>query len=464
MSNKIAAIVGRPNVGKSSLFNRLIGKKIAIVHDSPGVTRDRNYGEVEWNGFKFFLIDTGGYVPVSKDIFESAIREQVQISIEEADIVLFVVDAKSGIMPLDLDIAEILRKEIDKKGIDKKVILVINKVDKTSDEINRPDFFRLGLGDPVEVSALVGRKSGDLLDLIISKLQSGKPEKFDELDKSAIKFAIIGRPNVGKSSISNSLTQTKRNIVTNIPGTTRDSIDSVLKYYGKEITLIDTAGLRRKNRIQRSESLEFFSAIRTHRSIDRCDVAIIVIDATHIMSKMSRYKYLELATFKLDKEDIEIINHAAELKKGILIVINKWDLIEKESKTAKLFEEKVKEHLRTYDYLPFIFTSALTNQRISKIIDSAVIVYDERTKTVKTSELNNKLNKIISETPPKSKSHKEVKINYISQLQSTPPVIGFYCNHPDEIDSNYKKFLEKKIRSFWGFKGVPLTLVFKKKN
>jgi len=469
MANKIVAIVGRPNVGKSSLFNRLIGKKKAIVHDTPGVTRDRNYGEAEWNGKKFFLIDTGGFVPASKDVFEAAIREQVQISIEEADLVLFVVDAKSGLMALDLEIAKILRKEInsssvktgEKKGNKKNVILVINKVDTASDVINKPEFFKLGLDEPVEVSALIGRKSGDLLDLITFNLQS---DESDEFDKSAIKFAIIGRPNVGKSSIANALTQTNRNIVTNIPGTTRDSIDTVLKYYGKQITLIDTAGLRRKSRIRRSESLEYFSTIRTHRSIERCDVAIIIIDSTHITSKLSRYKYLELATFKLDKEDIEIINHASVLKKGIQIVINKWDLVEKESKTAKLYEEKVKEHLKTYNYLPFIFTSALTKQRVSKILDFAMVVYEERDRTIKTSELNNKLNKIIKSTPPHSKSHKEIKINYISQLKTSPPVIGFFCNHPNEIDENYKRFLENQIRLLWGFKGVPLTLVFKKKN
>lgn len=461
MPNKIAAIVGRPNVGKSSLFNRLIGRKIAIVHDSPGVTRDRNYGEAEWAGKKFFLIDTGGYVPASKDIFESAIREQVQISIEEADIVLFMVDAKSGLMPLDLEIAKILRKEVNKKSSDKKVILVLNKVDKDSDIAVKPEFFRLGLGEPFDVSAMVGRKSGDLLELMTSYIDTDTNE---DSDLSAIKFAIIGRPNVGKSSIMNALTKSTRHIVTDIPGTTRDSIDTILKYYGKDITLIDTAGLRRKARIKRSESLEYYSAIRTHKSIERCDVAIIVIDATHIMSKLSRYKFLELATFKLDKEDVEIINAAAALKKGILVVINKWDLIEKDTKTAKLFEEKVKEHLRTYDYLPFIFTSALTTQRVSKILDSAMTVYADRNKQVKTSELNEKLNALIQSTPPKSKSHKEVKINYITQLAQAPPVIGFYCNQPTEIDENYKKFLEKKIRQFWKFTGVPLTLVFKKKN
>lgn len=462
MPQKITAIVGRPNVGKSSLFNRLVGKKAAIVHDLPGVTRDRNYGEAEWNGRKFFLIDTGGYVPWSKDKFEAAIREQVKISIDEADIILFVVDAKSGLSPLDLEIAKLLRKEANKKSNEhKKVILVLNKVDSKSDEPAKPDFFRLGLGEPVEVSALVGRKSGDLLDLITGNILE---EQEDDSGKSSIKFSIIGRPNVGKSSLANALTRSNRNIVTDIPGTTRDSIDTIIKYYGKEITLIDTAGLRKKSRIKRAESLEYFSALRTHKSIERCDVAIIVIDATTIISKLSKYIDPSLAIFKLSKEDVEIIAKAGVLKKGILIVINKWDLVEKDSKTAKIFEDKVKEHLKTYDYLPFMFTSAITKQRVSKIIDMALKVYDERAKEVKTSELNAKLNKVIKESPPSSKSHKEIKINYITQLRHSPPVIGFFTNLPAEIETNYKRFLENKIRLFFGFTGVPLTLVFKKKN
>jgi len=462
MPQKIAAIIGRPNVGKSSLFNRLIGKKTAIVHYTPGVTRDRNYGEAEWNGKTFFLIDTGGYVPDSKDTFESAIREQVKISIEEADIILFVVDAKSGLTPLDIEIAQILRKEIGKKtNKEKRLILVLNKIDIKPDESVKPDFFKLGLGEPFEVSALVGRKSGDLLDLITSNIQS---DKFDEFDKTVIKFAIIGRPNVGKSSLANALIQSNRNIVTDIPGTTRDSIDTIVKYYGKEITLIDTAGLRKKSRIRRSESLEFYSAIRTHKSVERCDVAIIVIDSTTIISKLSKFIDPSLAIFKLSKEDVEIINSAAELKKGILIAINKWDLVEKDDKTAKIFEEKVKEHLKTYDYLPFIFTSAITKQRVSKIMDFALKVFEERAKEVKTSELNAKLIKVIKESPPRSKSRKEIKINYITQLKNSPPVIGFFTNLPNEIEVNYKRFLEGKIRQFFGFIGVPLTLVFKKKN
>lgn len=462
MPQRIVAIVGRPNVGKSSLFNRLVGKKTAIVHDTPGVTRDRNYGETEWNGKKFFLIDTGGYVPGSKDKFESAIREQVKISIDEADIILFVVDAKTGITPLDLEIAKLLRKEANTEdNIHKKVILAINKVDSKNDEGVEPDFFRLGLGEPLEVSALVGRRSGDLLDLITDNIPDDDTSKSDE---STIKFAIIGRPNAGKSSLANALTQSNRNIVTDIPGTTRDPIDSTVTYYGKEITLIDTAGLRKKSRIKRAESLEYFSALRTHKSIERCDVAIIVIDATSIVTKLSKFTNAEEAVFKLGKEDVEIIIKAADLKKGILLVINKWDLVEKETNTAKIFENKVKEHLKTYDYLPFMFTSAITKQRVSKIIEKALDVYNERAKEIKTSELNDKLLPYIKEFPPRSKSHKELKINYITQLQKSPPVIGFFCNLPSEIEVNYKRYLENKVRVEFGFTGVPLTLVFKRKN
>jgi len=461
MSQKITAIVGRPNVGKSSLFNRLTGKKNAIVHDLPGVTRDRNYGEVEWNGKKFFLIDTGGYVPNSKDKFEAAIREQVKISIDEADIILFIVDAKSGISPLDLEIAKLLRREVNREeNKHKKVILAINKVDSAKDEISKTDFYRLGLGEPVEVSAIVGRRTGDLLDIITEDISIESNEE----ENDTIKFSIIGRPNVGKSSLSNALTQSNRNIVTDIPGTTRDSIDTIIKYHGQDITLIDTAGLRKKSRIKRAESLEYFSALRTHRSIERCDVAIIVIDATTIISKLSKYADPKMAIFKLSKEDVEIIIKAGELKKGILIVINKWDLIEKDTQTAKIFEEKVKEHLTTYDYLPFIFTSAITKQRVSKIIESALVVYNERAREIKTSVLNDKLLPYIKQTPPRSKTHKELKINYITQLKHSPPVIGFFCNLPSEIEVNYKRFLEHKIRDEFGFTGVPLTLVFKAKN
>lgn len=462
MAEKIVAIVGRPNVGKSSLFNRLIGKKVAIVHETAGVTRDRHYGQVEWNGQKFFLIDTGGYIVGSKDKIDAAIREQVEISMSDADIILFVVDAQSGITTLDYEIAKILRKETGiKKNENKKVILAVNKVDSKKEENILPEFYSLGLGEVHDVSAMVGRKSGDLLDIITSNIQ---PDDSDAPDDSAIRFAIIGRPNVGKSSIMNILTNSNRHIVTDIPGTTRDSIDTRIKHGDDEIVLIDTAGLRKKSKIRRAESLEFYSALRTHRSIERCDVAIIVVDATTIVEKLKKSSDPEDAVFKLDKEDVEILSEAAKLKKGILIVINKWDLVEKDSNTTKLFEKKINEHLKSYQYLPFIFTSAITKQRVMKIMDDALEVYRERAKEIKTSVLNEKLNKIIKETPPHSKTHKELKINYITQLKHSPPVIAFFANHPQEIEENYKRFLEGKIREFFKFTGVPLTLIFKPKN
>ncbi len=464
MAERIAAIIGRPNVGKSTLFNRLIGKKRAIVHETPGVTRDRNYGEVIWNGRTFFLIDTGGYVPDSKDKFEAAIREQVKISIDEADIVIFVVDVQSGVTPLDTELSNILRKELNKEqNKSKKVILAVNKVDSKAHEANISDFYKLGLGEPVDVSAIAGRKSGDLLDLITGYIPADD-ENSEKTDDSIMKFAVIGKPNVGKSSLVNALTQSNRNIVTDIPGTTRDSIDTVMKYYGKDIMLIDTAGLRKKSRIRKAESLEFYSAIRTQKSIERCDVAIILIDATAIVTKLEKSSDYELATFKLGREDTEIIAKAAQMKKGILITVNKWDLVEKKNDSTKLFEKKVKEHLHTFSYLPFLFISALTKQRVSKVLEMAVNVYEERAKMVKTSELNNKLLNIIKDSPPSSRHRKEIKINYITQLQASPPVIGFFTNLPMDIEDNYKKFLESKIRERFGFTGVPLTLVFKKKN
>jgi GTP-binding protein len=464
MAGRIAAIIGRPNVGKSTLFNRLIGKKRAIVHETPGVTRDRNYGEASWNGRTFFLIDTGGYVPDSKDKFEAAIREQVKISIDEADIVIFVVDVQSGVTPLDTELANILRKELNKEqNKNKKVILAVNKVDSKAHEANISDFYKLGLGEPIDVSAIAGRKSGDLLDLITGYIPADD-ENSEKTDDSIMKFAVIGRPNVGKSSLVNALTQSNRNIVTDIPGTTRDSIDTIIKYYSKEIMLIDTAGLRKKSRIRKAESLEFYSAIRTQKSIERCDVAVIIIDATAIVTKLEKSSDYELATFKLGREDTEIIAEAARMKKGILIAVNKWDLVEKKNDSTKLFEKKVKEHLHTFSYLPFLFISALTKQRVSKVLGMAINVYEERAKIIKTSELNNRLLNIIKDSPPSSRHRKEIKINYITQLQASPPVIGFFTNLPTDIEDNYKRFLESKIREKFGFTGVPLTLVFKKKN
>jgi len=450
----VVAIVGRPNVGKSTLFNRLVGKPTAIVHPQSGVTRDRNYGEVEWTGKKFFLIDTGGFVPYSDEQFEKAIRAQVQLAIDEADEILFVVDAKNGLHPVDNELANMLRKYADKK----KIILVANKIDIVEKSDNALEFYSLGLGEPFAMSAINGFNSGDLLDLITADISETEEEKEDK----RLKFAIIGKPNAGKSSIANALLNEERNIVTDIPGTTRDTIDSSLKYFGDEILLIDTAGLRKKTKVR--ESIEFYSTIRTYKAIERCDVAILVIDAVPLLEELDKSSDIKLATFKLDKQDVKIIEDVIKLKKGLLIVINKWDLIEKDSNTAKLIEQKISEHLKSYTYLKFIFISALTKQRIHKVIEEAVNIYKERSKKIKTSELNEALINDIKATPPPSLRGKEIKINYITQIRSSPPVFIFFVNDPDGINDNYKRFLEKKLREHFGYKGIPIDLVFRRKN
>ncbi|MDQ3020181.1 MAG: ribosome biogenesis GTPase Der [Bacteroidota bacterium] len=449
----IVAIVGRPNVGKSTLFNRLVGKQVAIVHETSGVTRDRNYGEVEWTGKKFFLIDTGGFVPNSEERFEKVIRTQVKLAIEEADEILFVVDAKNGLHPLDNEIAEMLRKY----SKEKRIILVANKIDTVEKELTMLEFYSLGLGEPFPLSAINGFNSGDLLDEITKDIAIN-----EEKEDTRMKFAIIGKPNAGKSSIANALLNEERNIVTEVPGTTRDTIDSTLKYYGDDIILIDTAGLRKQNKIK--ESIEFFSTLRTYKAIERCNVAILVLDAADLLEELNKSSDIKLATFKLDKQDVRIIEDVIRMKKGLLIVINKWDLVEKASNTAKIVEQKITEHLKSYTYLKFIFISALTKQRIHKVIEDAKSIYDERNKKIKTSELNEILLNEIKSTPPPSMQGKEIKINYITQLRTSPPVFAFFANDPDGIADNYKRFLEKKLREQFGYKGVPIELVFKKKN
>lgn len=449
----IVAIVGRPNVGKSTLFNRLVGRQVAIVHETSGVTRDRNYGEVEWTGKKFFLIDTGGFVPDSEERFEKVIRKQVKLAIEEADEILFVVDAKNGLHPADKEIADMLRKY----SKEKKIILVANKIDTVEKEPTMLEFYSLGLGEPFALSAINGFNSGDLLDNITKDIDLN-----EETEDTRIKFAIIGKPNAGKSSIANALLNEERNIVTEVPGTTRDTIDSTLKYFGEDIILIDTAGLRKQNKIK--ESVEFFSTLRTYKAIERCNVAILVVDAADLIEELNKSSDIKLATFKLDKQDVRIIEDVIRLKKGLLIVINKWDLVEKESNTSKIVEQKITEHLKSYTYLKFIFISALTKQRIHKVIEEAKNIYDERNKRIKTSELNEILLNEIKSTPPPSDQGKEIKINYITQLKAGPPVFAFFVNDPDGIADNYRRFLEKKVRERFGFKGVPIELVFKKKN
>jgi GTP-binding protein len=435
MSQWLVAIVGRPNVGKSTLFNRFIGQRSAIVHDMPGVTRDRHYAETEWAGKRITLVDTGGFVPRSEDTIETAIREQAQVAIEEADLILFVVDGADGLHPMDAEIAQILRRA------EKKVLLVVNKIDSDVRESALGEFYRLGLGDPVPASALLGRKIGDLLDLVCRGAgEAGEPPADPRL-----KLAVVGKPNVGKSSFVNALLQEDRHIVTDIPGTTRDPIDAILKYYGEEILLVDTAGLRRRSKIQ--ESVEFFSTLRTLKSIDRCDVAVILVDATQ----------------GLEHQDLRIIQTVVEKGKAGLIAVNKWDLIEKDSYTAIAFEKVLAEKLRIFDFLPIMFVSALTRVRVHKVIEMAKKVDQEQHRRITTSEVNRQLGEAIAAFPPRSRSGKEVKIKYVSQVKEKPPVFAFFCNDPRLIDDSYKRYLENKIRELFGFAGVPLILSFKKK-
>ncbi len=436
MHRTLVAIVGRPNVGKSTLFNRILGHRDAIVHDLPGVTRDRHYADADWAGRAFTLVDTGGFVPTSDDIIEAAIREQAQVAIEEADVVMFVVDATTGPLPTDHEIARILRKA------EKKVLLVVNKVDSDLREYAVGEFFALGLGNPIPASALLGRKIGDMLDEVTAGMQE-HPE--GEGADGRLRLAIIGRPNVGKSSFVNSLIQEDRHIVTDIPGTTRDPIDTVLAYHGEEILIVDTAGLRRKSKIK--ESVEFFSALRTLKSIDRCNVAIILLDATQ----------------GLEHQDLDVIDEAMARKRPMVIAVNKWDLVEKDHRTADAYTKALRERLRLYDYLPIVFVSALTRQRIFKVIDTAQTVHAEAQRRIQTSELNDALLPEIARFPPRARSGKELKIKFITQVRSDPPIFAFFCNLPDQIEDNYRRFLENRLREHYPFTGVPVSLVFKKK-
>ena len=432
----IVAIVGRPNVGKSTLFNRILGTRQAIVHDQPGVTRDRIYASADWAGKSFTLIDTGGFVPRSRDLVEQAVREQAEISIDEAEAIVFLVDSTEGITPLDEEIAAILRKSL------KKVYLVVNKVDNDQREIDAAQFHRLGFSDVISLSAIAGRKIGDFLDLLTRSFPGDDGE---ERKDARLRLAIVGKPNVGKSSLVNALLGKTRTIVTDIPGTTRDSIDSILNYHGEEIVLVDTAGLRRKSRIK--ESIEYYSMIRALRSIDECDVAVLVADAQ----------------LGFDKQDLRIVDRIAECRRGILLAVNKWDLIEKNDQTADAYERSLRKYLRIYDFVPIILISALKKLRIFKAVDLSKKIFDERKKRVPTNKLNKILLKEIESHPPSSSTGKEIKINYVTQVKTEPPFFAFFVNDPDSINDNYKRFLERKLRENFGFEGVPLLLRFRKK-
>lgn len=437
MSSPLVLIVGRPNVGKSTLFNRLTKSSTAIVDDVSGVTRDRIYGEVEWNGKYFRVIDTGGYVPDSDDLFETAIREQIEIGLNECDAILFVVDGRIGLTPIDKEIGYILRRS------SKPSYLLVNKSDTPEFEINKSDFYKLGFNNIYDVSALNGRNLGNLLDDVINSLTFSNEENFND---KRLHLAIVGKPNVGKSSLVNSLLGYDRSIVTDIPGTTRDSIDSILKYYGEEIVLVDTAGLRKKSKIK--ENIEFFSNVRTYRAIWNSDVSILLLDA-------------ELG---INNQDQKVLQEIVRRRKGLIIAVNKWDLIEKDTNTAKKYEDAIKAEVATVDFAPIIFISALTKQRIYKLIELAKKINEERHKKIPTNELNEiLLPEIVKTPPPATPTGKEVKIKYITQVGEHYPIFLFFANEYKYIPESYKRFLERLIRKNFGFEGVPITLSFREK-
>lgn len=437
MRQPIVTIVGRPNVGKSTFFNRIIGKREAIVDDSPGVTRDRHYAVTDWCGKAFVLVDTGGYLPHPRDVMDQAIREQVEIAIEEADVILFMVDRSTGITDIDQEIAEKLQRT------EKPMLLVVNKVDNEAQESEAYDFYNLGLGEPVFVSAIQGRGVGDMLDRLATLLDTAG---FAEEEDDAIKLAIIGKENVGKSSFVNTLIGKERVIVTPIPGTTRDPIDTPLKFQKRNYLLIDTAGLKRRTRIK--ENILFYSQLRAMRSIQRADVVLYFVDATA----------------GLTRQDMRVITETMEAGKPAVIVANKWDLIEKDEHTYHRWETEFKERLGQYRFIPVLFTSVLQKKRLYKLMELATQVYEAYHKRIRTSDLNRVLLPIIRENSPPAVRGKEIKINYITQVQTAPPMFGFFGNHPELIPENYRRFLERQIRTYWQFPGVPIRLVFRSKH
>ena len=440
----VVAIVGRPNVGKSTLFNRIVGKRHAIVDDMPGVTRDRNTLEGEWCGKSFLLVDTGGYTRADETAgnepkkIAAAVREQALIAMSEADVIAFVVDLKSGITGADAEVADLLRKRLNEK----KVFFVVNKVDGDAQRSDAEAFRRLGLGNPYFVSAQQGMGVAELLDDVVAAFPD--IESVDE-HKDKVKIAVIGRPNVGKSSFVNAILGTERQIVTDIAGTTRDSVDTEFRRDGQDFMLIDTAGLRRRARVE--ENAEFFSNVRTEKAIERADVALILLDAEQ----------------GLEKQDLKIINMATERKCGAVIAVNKWDMVEKDANTADAYTKALNAKLKNLSYIPVVFMSALTKQRVFKAIDMAKDVWESRRRRIDTSELNRVLLPEIQRTPPWSKSGKEIKVKYITQLATEPPLFGFFASNAKLVEEPYKKFVEKLIREKFGFHGTPIELQFRLK-
>ncbi|MCC6815661.1 MAG: ribosome biogenesis GTPase Der [Saprospiraceae bacterium] len=428
------AIVGRPNVGKSTLFNRLIGKRKSIVDDISGVTRDRIYDIAEWNGKKFYVIDTGGFVAHSKDIFEQEIRRQVELAIEEASVIIYMVDVLTGITDLDLFVAELLRK------VKKKKFLVVNKVDNHERLLMAQEFWSLGYDMIYPVSSMTGSGTGEILDEI-SKLIPNQ-----EIDTTNIpKFTIIGQPNVGKSSLVNVFLGEERNLVTDIAGTTRDSIHSEYNKFGKNFMLIDTAGIRKKSRV--SEDLEFYSVMRAVQAIEEADVCYLVLDAT----------------LGVEMQDMELFSLATKRNKGIVILVNKWDLVNKETNTANQLEKTIKEKLAPFNDIPILFISALEKQRVFQAIEKGLEVFANRSRKINTSKLNEIMLEAIQKIPPPSYRNHLIKIKYITQIEKDYPLFAFFSNYPDQIKGSYKQFLENQLRANFNFTGSPVRMLFKEK-
>lgn len=435
MSN-IVAIVGRPNVGKSTLFNRLVGGRKAIVNEESGVTRDRNYGKSEWNGKEFSVIDTGGYVSNSSDIFEEEINKQVILAMEEADVILFVCDVELGITDLDQSFARILRK------VTKPTYLVVNKVDNGERLYDTHEFFKLGIGEELfPIASANGSGTGDLLDKVVSHFSE---ETVDDTD-SLPRIAIVGRPNVGKSSVINALIGEDRNIVTDVAGTTRDSLATHYNRFGHDFLLVDTAGLRKRTKVH--EDVEFYSVMRSVRAIEDSDVCMLLIDATRGM----------------ESQDLNIFHLIERNNKGVVVLVNKWDLIEKDNKTMQAYEKELRSKMAPFNDVEIIFTSALTKQRLLKALEATIQTYENRSRKVKTSELNTVMLEEIENFPPPSIKGKYIRIKYITQLPTKTPSFAFYCNLPQYVKDPYKRFLENKIRSHWTFTGVPIQVFMRKK-
>ncbi len=428
------AIVGRPNVGKSTLYNRLIGERQAIIDDISGVTRDRQYGTSFWNGKTFTVVDTGGFVLNSEDVFESAIRSQVKIAIEEAAVLIFMVDATTGITDLDEEVADLLRRS------KKPVLLAVNKVDNSQRLFEANEFWGLGFEQTFFLSSLTGSGTGEVLDAVVENIQDSEEEQ-----GSLPKFAIVGQPNVGKSSLTNALLGEERNIVTEIAGTTRDAIHSHYNKYGKEFILVDTAGIRKKGKVH--ENLEFYSVMRAINAIEECDVCLLMIDAVTGM----------------EAQDVSIFRLAQKRHKGIVLLVNKWDLVEKETNTARDVEKTILERIAPFTDVPVLFVSVHDKTRIFKAVELALDVYQSRQRKIKTSELNERFLEIIEKTPPPAHRGKFIKIKYVTQLPLAYPAFAFFCNHPNYIKENYKNFLENQLRKMYDFKGVPILIFFRKK-